>query len=166
MSQPLLSLNQFAQQAVVGQEALGIGGPNNVIQAVVSPNQATTLSPGQAIKFDANVLQAGIPAIVSCAANAYADGYVLYDVKNGGINLTIGDICQILIGGFMWMFVDGTTIDQGAVVEDTANVGGVEPLGTTGGSYPRGIAIDYGVTATLIRVNLMPAVTKVTAAAA
>ena len=165
MAQPTINLNQFTQAPVVGQEALGIGGPNNVIQAVVSPTGSPSLAPGQAIKFDTTILQAGIPAIVACAANAYADGYILYDVKAGGA-LTAGTFVEILIGGFLWMYVDGTTIDQGTVVEDTANVGGVEPLGTTGGAYPRGIAIDYGVTGALIRVNLMPAVTKVCAAAA
>jgi hypothetical protein len=165
MAQPLLNLNQFTQAPVVGMEALGIGSANNVIQAVVSANQATTLSPGQAIKFDTATLQAGSPAIVSCAPNAYADGYVLYDVKNGGLVLTAGVECQILLSGFIWMYVDGTTIDQGLTVEDTSNVGGVEPLGTSGGSLRRGTAIDYGVSGSLIRVNLLPAIIKAVLAA-
>lgn len=167
-AQPSLNLNQFSQQPILGQLALGIGSFPLVIQAVISANQASALTPGQAVKFDAAVTStpSGLPPIVACAQTAYADGYVLYDVKNQASQLIAATVIQIVLDGILWMLVENTTVDVGVVVEDGADAGTVEPLGTTGSSFPRGISLDYGTVGQLIRVHVQPAVTKVTAAAA
>lgn len=163
-TQPQLNQNQFNQQPVLGQLATGIGAPPLTLQAVVSPNQSGNLAPGQAIKFDTAVLTNGIPSIIACAANVYADGYIIYDVKAGG-SLASGTFVQILLQGIMWMLVEGTTIDQGNALEDGSDVGSMEPFATTG-NYPRGIAIDYGTSGQLFRAALSPFTVKAAQASA
>ena len=167
---PQLSLTSIYLPQVVGMLAEGIGTAAIIRQVIVSPNQATSLLPGQAVKYDTSLTGNSVPGIVACAQNAYADGYVIYDIKNGGnasnSPLTSGTVCQICIFGAMLMLVDGTTIQPGQVVEDGADAGGVEPLGTTAGAFPRGVALAYGVSGAVIPVDLYPGVTKVVAAAA
>jgi hypothetical protein len=165
-TQPNLSLNQFKMQPVLGMQALGIGSFPIVKSVVVSPNQATTLTPGQAIMFDTTVDQNGIPAIISATGEQYADGYLLYSLKNGGLLFTTGDICEILQQGAMWMMCEGTTIDQGNQLQDGADAGGMAPYATTG-YYSRGVALDYATGAgTLFRADLTPFTVKSAASAA
>ena len=165
-TQPNLSLNQFGQQAIVGQLAMGIGSPPNVISAVVSANQATTLSYGQAIKFDtAVVTQIGVPPIISCAASTLADGYLIYSTKNAGTALTAGVFVEVLLGGVMWMLVEGTTVLSGSLLEDGADVGSMQPFATTG-NFPRGVSLDWATSGQLFRANLQPGNIKAANAAA
>jgi|SRR5579864_574655 len=156
-AQPSLNLNQLTLQSVLGQLALGLNGaPALTIQAVVSATGSPSLSPGQAVKFDTTITTnpTGLPPIVACAANAYADGYIVYDVKLGG-TLTAGTILQVLLQGAMWMLVEGTTVDSGSVLEDGADVGSMEPFATTG-NYPRGVSLDYATSGQLFRAFLTP----------
>lgn len=165
-SQPNLSLNQFSQQPILGQLALALGAPPMVIQAVVSTTGSPSLSPGQAIKFDTTIVTGptGIPPIVACAASAYADGYILYDVKSGG-TLTAGTVVQILLQGVIWMLADGT-VDSGTVLQDDASdVGAMEAWATTG-AYPRGVSLDYATVGQLFRANVSPFTVKAAQASA
>lgn len=166
-TQPSLNLNQFSQQPVLGQLALGIGSFPIVRQVVISPNQATALAFGQACKYDTTVTSnpTGLPPIVSCAASAYADGYLLYDVQHQGAALTSGIVVQLLLQGAIWMLVEGTTVDSGSVLEDGADVGSMEPFATMG-NYPRGISLDYATSGQLFRADLTPFTIKAAQAAA
>ena len=166
-TQPLLNLNQFSQQPVLGQLALGIGSWPIVRQVVISPNQATALAAGQAVKYDTAVTAnpTGLPPIIACAANAYADGYLLYDVQHQGAALTANVVVQIVLQGAVWMLVEGTTVDSGSVLEDGADVGSMEPFATTG-NYPRGVSLDYATSGQLFRADLTPFTIKSAQAAA
>jgi len=165
-TQPQLSLNQFKMQTVLGMQAMGIGSFPIVKSFIVSPNQATTLTPGQAVQIDTAVLQNGLPAIIAASGTQYADGYLLYSLKNGGLLFTAGDICEVLQQGAMWMMVESTTIDQGNALQDGTDAGAMSPFATTG-YYPRGIALDYAVGAgTLFRADLTPFTAKSAQAAA
>lgn len=169
-TQPFQSLTQLLPQGIAGPDALGLTTNPIVITVKISPNQLTSLVPGQAVKFDAAVTAVGVPNIIACAQNAYADGYVLYDAKNGGATslspLQANNECLMLISGVQWFFVNSANVVQGQVIEDSPVAGGVEPLGTTVGAFPRGIAIDYGATGSIVRCLMMPAAAKICAAAA
>ena len=165
-TQPQLNLNQFSQQPVVGQLAMGLNGsPTVAIQAVVSATGSPSLSPGQAIMFDTTVTTSptGVPPIVAASATQYADGYIIYDVKLGG-TLTSGTFVQIMLQGIMWMLAEGT-IDSGSALQDGADVGGVAVFATTS-DYPRGTSLDYGTVGQLVRAFLTPATVKAAQASA
>jgi|ERR1035437_1829329 hypothetical protein len=164
-SQPLLNLNQFGQQPVLGMAAFGAPQALNVIQAVVSATGTPTLYSGQAIKYDATITTtpSAIPPIVAAAGTAYADGYILYDVQNGG-GITQAQVCQIVLQGVLWMLAE-STVSVGDIVQDGADVGGVATYGTST-YYPRGVSLDYGTVGQLIRVNLSPFTIKASATAA
>lgn len=165
-TQPTLSLNQFKMQPVLGMQAIGIGSPPIVRSVLVSPNQATTLTPGQAIKYDVTVLQNGLPAIVSAVGTEPADGYLLYSLKNGGLLFTANDRCEILLQGAMWMMCEGTTIDMGNQLQDGTDAGGMAPYATST-YYSRGVALDYATGAgTLFRADLTPFTAKSSGAVA
>lgn len=161
-TQPSLSLNQFKMQPVLGMQAMGIGSFPLVVSAVVSPNQATSLSPGQAIQFDTAVLQAGTPSIIaapSTVGQQLVDGYLLYSLRMGGTLFTSGNLCEVLLQGAMWMMAE-SAIDMGNQLQDGADVGGMAAYATTG-YYSRGVALDYAATAgTLFRANLTPFTAK------
>ena len=164
-SQPNLSLNQFSQQPILGQLALSLGSPPLVIQAVVSATGSPTLYAAQAIQFDSTITStpSGVPPIVAASGTQYADGYILYDVKNNG-GWTSANVVQVVLQGVLWMLAE-STVDVGQVVQDGADVGGVAAFATT--SYdPRGISLDYGTVGQLIRVMLFPASNKAAQAAA
>lgn len=165
MSQPNLNLNQFAQQPVVGMLATIPGGFNQTIQAVVSVNQASALAAGQAIKFDTALTTNNLPPIVSCAANAYADGYVIYNVKTQQASFTAGVVVEILLDGILWMLADGANVTLGNALQDTANAGGMANYATTG-DFSRGTALDFGTNGQLFRALLKPAAVKAAQATA
>lgn len=155
-TQPQLNLNQFSQQAVVGQLALGLtGSPTIAIQAVVSATGSPSLSPGQAVKFDTTITTnpTGLPPIVACAQNAYADGYIIYDVKLGG-TLTVGTKVQIMLQGVMWVLADGT-VQSGNALQDDATDIALELYATTG-AFSRGVSLDFATVGQLFRAFLSP----------
>jgi hypothetical protein len=165
MPQPQLSLNQFQLQTIVGVQAFEGPGVIQTLQAVISPNQATALSAGQAVQFDTAITAAGLPNIIAAAPNVYADAYLLYDIQKSQSQFVSGAVVQIALGGILQMLAEAT-IEPGNVVQDnTTDPGGVAPWATTG-YYPRGVAIDYGVAGQIVRVNLAPFAIKAAQAAA
>ena len=111
VTQQQLNLNQFSLQAIVGQKAENFG-LTMVKQCVVSPNQTTALVPGQAVQFDTAVTSGPIPSIIAASPSQKADGYIEYDVKNGG-NLVSGVVCSVIISGALYLLAD-VAMDQGA----------------------------------------------------
>lgn len=155
-TQPLLSLNQFNQQPVLGQAAFDGPGALVAIHAQVSATGAASLAPGQAVQFDSAItgVPSGLPQIVAASASQYADGYVLFDVKNTS-PIVSPQVVVIVLRGILWMLSDAA-INIGQVVQDGADVGGVSPFATTG-AYPRGVSLDYCAAAgVLVRINLTP----------
>lgn len=163
VAQPNLSLNQFNQQPILGQQAFE--GPNALvsIQAVVSATGSPSLYPGQAVKFDTTITgtPSGLPQIVAAAGTAYADGYILSDVKNAA-PLTSGAVVVIVLQGILWMLAE-STVTIGDILQDGADAGGVATFATTN-YYPRGVALDYGTVGQLIRCNMTPFTIKAAAA--
>lgn len=164
-SQPNLSLNQFSQQPILGMQAMVAGSLPMVIQAVVSATGSPTLYPGQAVKFDSAITStpSALPPIIAAAPTAYADGYILYDVKNSS-GMTSGVVVQIVLQGVLWMLAE-STVSVGDIVQDGADVGGVATFATAT-YYPRGVSLDYGTVGQLIRVNLSPFTIKAASASA
>lgn len=166
-TQPKLNLNQFGQQPVLGQLALGVGSYPIVRQVVISPNQATALAFGQAVKYDTAVTAnpTGLPPIVSAAQGDYADGYILFDVQHQDAALTANIVVQMLLQGAMWMLADGT-VDSGTLLQDDASdVGAMETWATTG-AIPRGVSLDYATSGQLFRADLTPFTVKAAHASA
>lgn len=164
-TQPNLSLNQFNQQPILGQQAFDAPNALMVLQAVISSTGSPSLYPGQAVKFDSSIVStpSALPQIVPAVGTEYADAYILYDVKNSAPMLA-GTVVQVVLQGILWMLADAT-VSVGQVIQDGADAGGVAPFATTS-YYPRGISLDYGTVGQLVRVNLFPASNKAAQAAA
>lgn len=61
------NINQFSQTTVAGQVDLEF--PGSVVTARVSPNQATALVAGQAVKLDTSTANSGIPNLLATTSN-------------------------------------------------------------------------------------------------
>ncbi len=162
VTQQQLNLNQFSLQAIVGQKAENFG-LTMVKQCVVSPNQTTALVPGQAVQFDTAVTSGPIPSIIAASPSQKADGYIEYDVKNGG-NLVSGVVCSVIISGALYLLAD-VAMDQGAVFEDAVD-GNIEPFGTTAGAYPRGEVLAPAAAGQIVPVLVGSMAAKIAGAAA
>lgn len=164
-TQPFLSLNQFNQQPILGQQAFEGPSALMALQAVVSATGSPSLAPGQAVKWDSTITgtPSGLPQIVAAAPNEYADAYILFDVKNSAPLLS-GTTVVVVLQGILWMLA-GSTVSIGDTVQDDATAGNVSLFATTG-KYPRGVSLDYGTVGQLVRVNLTPFTIKAAQASA
>lgn len=108
-----LNINQFGQTPVQGQMDLSIG--SSVISARVSPNQATALIAGQAVKLDTTVA-GGSPAVKALAANTDVTfGFVVRNIKDAS-RPTNSNLELALNGSVMYMTA-GAAITRGSKLE-------------------------------------------------
>lgn len=139
-----ITINQFQQTTVQGALDLNIM-TSRVFQGQVSANQATALTPGQAVKFDTST--GVIPQVVAAAVGDIAIGFLVFDTQKGAP--VAGDRVQIAFfgGPVMWMTAGGT-ITAGAAVENKSD-GTVQ---IKSAQATRGYALDPATNGNLLRV--------------
>lgn len=139
-----ININQFGQATVQGALDLNIT-KSGIFQGQVSANQASALSPGQAVKFDTS--SGVIPQVVSAAIGDIAIGFLVFDTQKAAP--VAGDRVQIAYfgGPCMWMTAGGT-IAAGAAVENKSD-GTVQ---TKSAQATRGYALDPATSGNLLRV--------------
>lgn len=149
-----LNINQFAQVPVRGQQDLKIA-LSGVLSGLVSPNQATPLTAGDAVKLDAAVLLAGTPQFVAAGNSDVADGYMIFDPKASTVATPNAmQVAMRFPGPVIWLLA-AATVHMGAFVEQ-ATGGGYDVQELAAGKL-RGLALDFGTVGQLIRVILVPA---------
>lgn len=147
-----LSQNQFNQTPYIGAPDLRYAF--GTISAAVSPNQATPVYNGQAVKVD-TAISAGnmVPQVIAAAANTDSvAGFIVYDVKSPSYNA--GDRVELsIIGDVLYLFSTGAITPFTQVQLDLVTIGGVAAKVGSSGANIVGWAVD-GATAAgqLIRV--------------
>ena len=155
LTQPAtLNQNQFAQTQYVGTPDLRT--EPNTIAAQISPNQATALYNGMAVKVDTAITQTGantLPQVIGCTSDSdNVSGFIIYDLKsqsyNAGDRISLGLTHTVL---YLYSTTAITPFTQ--VTLDLTTGGGV--AAKVGGNNIVGWAID-GASASgqLIRVFL------------
>src|SRR5262245_23300773 len=134
-----ININQFDQQTVRGAVDLQISR-SGVISGVVSPNQATALKAGDALKLDSAVTTGRTPNCVKAGTSDEALGFLVYDVQKS--QPVAGDAIQVTFDGgpVTWQMAGGT-IACGAAVESESD----GDLITLASGSQRGIALDPAV---------------------
>lgn len=136
----LPNINQFNISTVQGQVDLLID--STVVSGIISPNEATSLVPGQAVKLE----DSSAPTMRFLAVTSPTDpifGYITRTVKD--INYTAGEGVEVGIDGTVMYMTAGAAIARGATVEyDNTNVrviraAGVNP--TTGIAFDKATAL-------------------------
>lgn len=148
-----LNINQFAQVAVRGQQDLKIA-LSGVISGIVSANQATPLTAGDAVMLDNTITIAGTPQFVAAGVGDVAHGYMIFDPKSSTV--ATPNAIQVALrfwGPVIWL-VAAATVRPGFFVEQAAASGDVIELAS---GKLRGLALDFGTVGNLIRVILIQA---------
>jgi hypothetical protein len=149
-----LSQNQFSQTPYVGMPDMRFNASS--IGAQVSPNQATALYNGMAVKIDTAISPNGsnyVPQVIGCTANSdSASGFIIYDIKS--LSYNAGDRISMALAGtvlYLWATSAITAFNQVQLNLQTG--GGVTAKVGASGANIVGYAID-GASASgqLIRV--------------
>lgn len=107
-----LNQNQFSMISVVGD--LDLQFPGSVMAARVSPNQATAIVAGQAVKMEDSA--GGAPPVLALTANTQsALGFVIRTLKDQ--SFTLGDAVEIAMAGSVMQMTAGAAIARGAKLE-------------------------------------------------
>lgn len=107
------AINQFKQAPVQGELDLSTQG--TVISARVSPNQATALIAGQAVKLDTTVT-GGLPAFKALAANTDVSfGFVCRNIKDQ--SFAADARFELAMNGTIMFMTAGAAITRGAKLE-------------------------------------------------
>jgi hypothetical protein len=157
LTQPqALSQNQFQQAAYVGAPDLRFA--LGTISAQISPNQATPLYNGMAVKVDTTIVQNGanrIPQVVGCTTDSdLVAGFIIYDIKSLAYNA--GDRIEMCTQeGVLYLFSTGAITPFTQVTLDLTTGGGVAQSSAHSGNNIVGWAIDGASAAgQLIRVHV------------
>lgn len=155
LTQPALSQNQFAQQALLGIIDLKLGS-TNVIAAQVAPTASgagVPVFPAQGVKIVANT-SGGVPQVQAVSAKGDACiGFVRFNQKD--LQYGLNQMLEIAMwGSVIWLFATGAITQFAEVCLDPTYVGGVQATGNTATIV--GQAIDGAAAAGPIRVLLVP----------
>lgn len=155
LTQPMsLSQNQFLQSPYIGMPDMRY--EPNVIAAQISPNQASALYNGMAVKVDTAVTPTGsntIPQMIGCTANSDSvAGFIIYDLKS--LSYVAGDRISLSLSHTVLYLFSTTAITAFNQVQlDLTTGGGVAAKTGSSGANIVGWAIDGASAAgQLIRV--------------
>ena len=149
-----LSQNQFGQSPYIGMPDMRY--EPNVIAAQVSPNQATALFNGMAVKVDTAITPNGsntIPQVIGCTADSDSvAGFIIYDIKS--LSYVAGDRISLSLSHTVMYLFSTTAITPFTQVQlDLTTGGGVAAKVGSSGANIVGYAIDGASAAgQLIRV--------------
>lgn len=151
---PVQNVNAFAQSPQLGM--IDLRFDPDTVSVMISPNQATALFAGAAVKIDASAGNDGVPKVIGCAANAdEVFGFLNYDIKSQ--DFRAGKMAECSQAGNVMYLYSTTAITRGTrVTLDLSTNGGVGALVGSSGNDVVGWAYD-GATAAgqLIRVKLI-----------
>jgi hypothetical protein len=157
LTQPAtLSQNQFSQAPYIGMPDLRY--EPNTVAAQVSPNQATPLFNGMAVKIDTAITQTGantIPQVIGCTADTDSvAGFIFYDLKS--LQYNAGDLLSVgLSDTVMYLYSTTAITPFTQVTVDLTTGGGVGAKVGSSGANIVGYAFDGASAAgQLIRVYL------------
>lgn len=156
-TRPTLYINQFRQSVAPGDLDLQITR-TGVITGVLSPNQATDLPAGQAVKLDTANTNATVPQFLLAADNEAAIGVIKRTAKrsvfraNVGGAGTIGDPVEVTYfgGPVVWEVANATILPQAQL--EFATSGGYPYAQTLAAGKLRGVALDPAVASAIFRM--------------
>jgi len=149
-----LSQNQFTMSPYIGMPDLHYDF--DTISALVSPNQATPLFNGMAVKIDTAVTVTGanaVPQVIGCTADSDpVIAFIIYDIKS--LSYNAGDRVELsLFGDVLYLFSTTAINPFTQVTLDVTTGGGVGAKVNSSGNTIVGYAIDGASAAgQLIRV--------------
>ena len=142
---------QFAPNAARGDAALALSGNSQAIAVMISPNQATGLNAGDAVRFDTAQNLPGNPWVIAAGIGDTAHGILKKDVKQGVFSMY--DIADMLTNmGPFSVQVAAATVVPGSVLE-TTSTGAVQVKSAQVAKY---MAIDYATVGQNVRCALLP----------
>lgn len=157
-----LYTNVFGQQVVIGDLDLEVMKSGSIV-GIVSPNQASpaaTISAGAFVKIDTTITSGYVINFLQAGQNDLAFGVVRRLVKQGVFSTPQAIEVCIPTLTVMWLLTTGTVTPGATVYSDST---GALVSTSSAGAKTRGIALDYGLTGTAIRVLITPPLAIVTA---
>jgi hypothetical protein len=157
MGSPLNITNQERISAILGMLDFNQPATATILDAVVSPNQATPLQPGMIVKLDTSVTVPGVLQVVAAAASDIPFGMIVYNTRKN-VNAS-EDQVKVAIPGtggnpIIWHVANGS-IALGQYLQ----YGGNSPISMAAVSTGKQIAqaLDPAANGQLLRIALLSA---------